>query len=381
MPQHNTHDSSSFTILVLPGDGIGPEVCTPAASILGQVAAHFNISLQFKQGLIGGAAIEATGNPLPAATLTLAAEADAILLGAVGGPQWDRRPPAERPETALLQLRRQFNFFANLRPIVLQSSLAATSAIKENIIAGTDILLVRELVGGLYFGEPRGRKILANGVEEAWNTLRYDSQQIEQVVHRACVCASTRRGLLCLVDKANVLETSQLWREVSEQVVLRYNKDHAKKKVRLSAMYVDNAAMQLIANPKQFDVIVTENMFGDILADLGAQLVGSLGMLPSASQGQGPKGLYEPVHGSAPDLAGQDVANPCAAILCGAMMLRYSLGCPQAAAAVEQAVVAALDAGLRTVDLGGQGKQASGCTAAGRQIEAHLRTILSSSLR
>ena len=380
MPQHNTQDSSFFTVLILPGDGIGPEVCAPAASILDQAASHFNITLQFKQGLIGGAAIETTGDPLPAATLTLAAEADAILLGAVGGPQWDQLPAAERPEAALLQLRRQFNFFANLRPLRAQPALLEASALKPAIITGVDILLVRELVGGLYFGEPRGRQTL-DGRATAWNTMRYDSEQIERIVDRACTYAGARRGLLCLVDKANVLETSQLWREVSEQVVLRYNKDHAKKKVRLSAMYVDNAAMQLIANPKQFDVIVTENMFGDILADLGAQLVGSLGMLPSASQGQGPKGLYEPVHGSAPDLAGQDVANPCAAILCVAMMLRYSLGCPQAAAAVEQAVVTALDAGLRTADLGAQGKRASGCAAAGRQIEAHLRTILSSSLR
>ena len=369
---------SSFTVLVLPGDGIGPEVCAPAVRILRQVARQFDLDLHFKHALIGGAAIDAANEPLPAATLALASEADAILLGAVGGAQWDDRPVARRPEAGLLQLRRHFNFFANLRPIALQPALVSTSAIKEEIIKGTDILLVRELVGGLYFGEPRGRQTLEDGREVAWNTMRYDSQQIERIVHRACVCASARRGLVCLVDKANVLETSQLWRHVAKKAVIKYNKQHSDANIQLTTMYVDNAAMQLIANPRQFDVIVTENMFGDILADLGAQLVGSLGILPSAAQGHGRKGLYEPVHGSAPDLAGRDLANPCAAILCAAMMLRHSFDCSPAAEAVEQAVAAALDAGMRTADLVTDKESSIGCKEAGLQIEEHLTTILSS---
>ena len=366
----------SFKILVLPGDGIGPEVIAPALRILKLTARKFNLQLTCTEGLVGGSALDATNTPLPAETLNRALESDAILMGAVGGPKWDTQPPAGRPEAALLQLRSRLQLFANLRPLVLQSALTDASPLKNEVVAGTDILLVRELTGGLYFGEPRGLKKMQNGDEEAWNTMRYNTAEIKRIVRKACEYAGMRKRKLCLADKANVLEASQLWRRVTEEVVADYNKTHPA--IELTKMYADNAAMQLVANPRQFDVLVTENLFGDILSDIGAQLTGSIGLLPSASLGEGNRGLYEPVHGSAPDIAGADIANPCAAVLCVAMLLRHSLHCPRGADLVERAVEDCLKEGMRTADLAAPGTQATGCAEAGMRIETCLQGIADS---
>ncbi|MFW6092521.1 MAG: 3-isopropylmalate dehydrogenase [Pseudomonadota bacterium] len=331
-------------ILVLPGDGIGTEVVPVARSVMSAAAARFDVRVRFTEGLVGGAAIDATGSPLPEETLSKARQARAVLLGAVGGPKWDALPTLERPERGLLGLRSGLDLFANLRPALLFAPLAAASSLKGELVADLDILIVRELTGGIYFGEPRGIET-RDGERRGYNTYVYSEREIERIARVAFDLADKRGGRLCSVDKANVLEVTQLWREV----VSRMAGDHPR--VELSHMYVDNAGMQLVREPKQFDVIVTGNMFGDILSDVAAMLTGSLGMLPSASLAADGTGMYEPVHGSAPDIAGQDKANPLATILSVAMMLRYSLDAPAAADAVERAVNAVLDAGYRTGDI------------------------------
>jgi 3-isopropylmalate dehydrogenase len=332
------------TILVLSGDGIGVEVVPVAQAVMAAAASRFGVPVQFTEGLLSGAAIDATGSPLPAETLTKALASRAVLLGAVGGPKWDDLPTLQRPERGLLGLRAQLGLFANLRPALLFAPLADASSLKPELVAGLDILIVRELTGGIYFGEPRGIEVV-NNERRGFNTDAYSEHEIDRIARVAFDLAGKRGGRVCSVDKANVLEVTQLWREV----VTTVGKDYPG--VSLSHMYVDNAGMQLVRAPKQFDVIVTGNLFGDILSDVAAMLTGSLGMLPSASLAGDGRGLYEPVHGSAPDIAGRDQANPLATILSVAMMFRYSLDAPDAANAVEAAVDAVLTAGYRTGDI------------------------------
>lgn len=336
-------------ILVLPGDYIGPEIMTEAVTVLETVNRSFALDLELELGLLGGAAIDAHGVPLPEETLAMARAADAILLGAVGGPKWDNVERHLRPERGLLGLRSSLELFGNLRPAILYPQLAAASSLKPEIVAGLDILIVRELTGGIYFGEPRGIRTLENGERQGFNTYVYSESEIRRIGHLAFQLARQRDHRVCSVDKSNVLEVTVLWREVMEEVGKEY------PDVALSHMYVDNAAMQLVRAPKQFDVLVTGNMFGDILSDAAAMLTGSIGMLPSASLDRNGRGMYEPCHGSAPDIAGQGVANPLATILSVAMMLRYTLAAPEAAAAIEAAVSAVLDQGLRTADIQGEG--------------------------
>jgi len=336
-------------VLVLPGDYIGPEVIAEAVKVLGVVNKRFTLGIELEYGLLGGAAIDAQGVPLPDETLALAREADAILLGAVGGPKWDDVERHLRPEKGLLGIRSQLQLFGNLRPAILYPQLADASSLKPEIVAGLDMLIVRELTGGIYFGEPRGIRTLENGEREGFNTYKYNESEVRRIAHLAFSLAQKRDKRLCSVDKSNVLEATILWREVVEEIAPEY------PDVELSHMYVDNAAMQLVMAPKRFDVIVTGNMFGDILSDAAAMLTGSIGMLPSASLDQAGRGMYEPCHGSAPDIAGQGKANPLATILSVAMMLRYTLGSAQAADAIEAAVSNVLDQGLRTPDIHAQG--------------------------
>jgi 3-isopropylmalate dehydrogenase len=333
------------TILILPGDGIGPEIVNEATMILEAASQRFSLGLQFEHGLVGGAAIDVHGVPLPEETLQAARRADAILLGAVGGPKWDRLDTAIRPEKGLLGLRSNLQLFANLRPAILYPQLADASSLKADVVSGLDILIVRELTGGIYFGQPRGIRTLENGEKEGFNTYVYRESEIERIGRVAFEAARKRQRKVCSIDKANVLEVTVLWREVMDRLALDY------PDVQLSHMYVDNAAMQLVRAPKQFDVMVTGNMFGDILSDEAAMLTGSIGMLPSASLDKHNKGMYEPCHGSAPDIAGQGIANPLATILSVAMMLRYSIGAEHAATAIERAVGRVLDLGLRTRDI------------------------------
>lgn len=333
-----------FRIAVLPGDGIGPEVTAAACKVLSAVGKKFDLHFVQSTHLIGGAAIRKTGVPLPEETLHCCLKSDAVLLGAVGAPEFDKNPALLKPETALLQLRQSCGAFANLRPALFYKSLLDASPLKREVVEGADILIVRELTGGLYFGEPRGITEVEPGVENAFNTLRYNTREIERIAHAAFQAAHKRRRILHSVDKANVLETSQLWRKVVSALAPNY------PDVSLAHMYVDNCAMQLVANPRQFDVIVTENLFGDILSDEAAMITGSIGMLPSASIG-GRVGIYEPVHGSAPDIAGKGIANPLAAIASVAMMLRYSFSLETKAAAIEHAITQVLDRGYRTRDL------------------------------
>lgn len=353
-------------ILVLPGDGIGPEIMAQAVAVLESVDRRYKLGLQLVEGLVGGAAIDATGVPLPDATLHKAQRADAILLGAVGGPQWDNIDRSLRPEKGLLGLRSGLGLFANLRPAMLYPQLKDASSLKPEVVAGLDILIVRELTGGIYFGEPRGIRTLANGERQGYNTYVYSESEIRRIGHAAFAAARQRGGKLCSVDKANVLEVTVLWREVMTELAAEY------PDVALSHMYVDNAAMQLVRQPRQFDVIVTGNMFGDILSDQAAMLTGSIGMLPSASLDANGKGMYEPCHGSAPDIAGQNVANPLATILSVAMMLRYSLRRDDAARAIEQAVGAALDQGLRTADIASPDTRAVGTREMGAAVVSNL---------
>ena len=337
--------------MILPGDGIGPEIVEQAVEVLKAADNKFALGLTFAEGLIGGAAIDAHGEPLTDATLEEAGACDAVLLGAVGGPKWDQLEREIRPEKGLLKIRSRLGLFANLRPAILYPQLAEASSLKPEVVSGLDILIVRELTGGIYFGEPRGIRVLANGEQQGYNTYVYSESEIERIARTAFEAAQKRNGKLCSVDKANVLEVTVLWREVLDRLAPEY------PDVELSHMYVDNAAMQLVRAPKQFDVMVTGNMFGDILSDAAAMLTGSIGMLPSASLNQSGFGLYEPCHGSAPDIAGQGIANPLATILSAAMMLRYSLDMGEAADAIEQAVSKVLDQGLRTADIYTEGHQ------------------------
>ncbi|MCB1679760.1 MAG: 3-isopropylmalate dehydrogenase [Halioglobus sp.] len=332
-------------ILVLPGDYIGPEIVAEAVGVLETVDARFNLDLELEYGLLGGAALDKTGVPLPPETLERARAADAILLGAVGGPKWDANERQLRPERGLLGIRSALQLFGNLRPAILYPQLAGASSLKPEVVSGLDILIVRELTGGIYFGEPRGVRTRSDGEREGFNTYVYRESEIRRIGHLAFSLARQRNRRVCSVDKANVLEVTVLWREIMDEVGSQY------PDVELSHMYVDNAAMQLVRAPKQFDVLVTGNMFGDILSDAAAMLTGSIGMLPSASLDGDGRGMYEPCHGSAPDIAGRGQANPLATILSVAMMLRYTLGSPDAAAAVERAVSSVLDAGLRTPDI------------------------------
>lgn len=335
----------SHKILLLPGDGIGPEVVGEAKRVLEAAGEKYGFQIAFTEGDIGGVAIERQGNPYPDSTRKLASEADAILLGAVGGPQWDSLPAADRPERGLLAIRADMDLFCNLRPALLYRQLADASSLKPELVADLDLLIVRELTGGVYFGEPRGIRELDNGERQGFNTDIYSESEIRRIAHLGFQFARKRGKRLCSVDKANVLEVTMLWREIVSEVASEY------PDVELSHMYVDNAAMQLVRAPKQFDVMLTGNLFGDILSDTAAMLTGSIGMLPSASMNAEARGLYEPVHGSAPDIAGQGKANPVATILSAAMLLRYSLNEDEAAAGIDAAVQTVLDQGLRTLDI------------------------------
>ena len=354
-------------IAVLPGDGIGPEIIAEAEKVLTELCTGFGFDAELEHANIGGAAYDADGQPLPDATLAVVRAADAILLGAVGGPQWEGLERALRPEQGLLGLRAELALFANLRPAILYPQLAGASTLKAGIVSGLDLMIVRELTGGIYFGQPRGIRRRDDGQQEGFNTLVYSEHEIERIGRVAFSIAQKRSGRLCSVDKANVLECSELWRDVINRVAADY------PEVELSHMYVDNAAMQLVRAPKQFDVMVTSNMFGDILSDAAAMLTGSIGMLPSASLDADGKGMYEPIHGSAPDIAGQGVANPLATILSVAMMLRYSLDAPGLATQVEQAVGSVLDQGLRTPDIAAAGEQTVSTTAMGDAVVEALR--------
>ncbi len=356
----------SKTVLMLPGDGIGPEIVAEAEKVLHKVNEKFNLGLTFEQALVGGAAIDATGIPLPDETLDKARQADAILLGAVGGPKWDKLEMARRPEKGLLGLRSNLQLFANLRPAILYPQLASASSLKPEVVSGLDIMIVRELTGGIYFGQPRGVRELEGGERQGYNTYVYSESEIRRIGRVAFEAARQRNKKLCSVDKANVLEVTVLWREVMTELAKEY------PDVELSHMYVDNAAMQLVRAPKQFDVIVTGNMFGDILSDEAAMLTGSIGMLPSASLNAEKQGMYEPCHGSAPDIAGQGIANPLATILSAAMMLRYSLGEEKAAEAIEAAVSTVLDQGLRTADIMSEGARKVSTLEMGEAVLAAL---------
>jgi 3-isopropylmalate dehydrogenase len=353
------------TILILPGDGIGPEVVAQAVRVCEALQSRHGLDAVLEHGLIGGAAIDAQGVPLPPATLAQAERADAILMGAVGGPKWDALERAVRPERGLLQIRSALGLYANLRPALCFDELAEASTLKSEVLRGLDILIVRELTGGIYYGAPRGI-VTEGGVRVGINTERYSEPEIERILRTAFDLARLRRKQVCSVDKANVLESSQLWREVADRVAKDY------PDVQLSHLYVDNAAMQLVRAPKQFDVVVTGNIFGDILSDIAAQLTGSIGMLPSASLNAQGKGLYEPVHGSAPDIAGRGIANPLAAILSLAMLLRYSLKRAELADRVEAAVRKALAAGLRTKDIAAPGARAVSTSEMGQAVIENL---------
>ena len=349
-------------ILILPGDGIGQEIMAQAVKVLEVLRSEFAFDVTLETAAIGGAGYDSAGSPLPQETLDLARSSDAILLGAVGGPQYEKLPRELRPERGLLGIRSELDLFSNLRPAFLYPQLADASSLRPEIVAGLDIMIVRELTGGIYFGEPRGIRSREDGQREGFNTLIYNESEIERIARSAFETAMKRGKRLCSVDKANVLEVSELWREVMESVGSKY------PEVALSHMYVDNAAMQLVREPKQFDVMVTTNMFGDILSDAAAMLTGSIGMLPSASINASGLGMYEPIHGSAPDIAGQDKANPLATILSVAMMLRHSLSEPKMADAVEQAVGKVLDEGLRTEDIHTKDDEIIGTSAMGDAV-------------
>ena len=348
-------------VAVLPGDGIGPEIIAQACRVLKKL----NLEIQFQEAPVGGAGYEAAGDPLPAATLQVAKDADAILFGAVGDPRYDALERAKRPEQAILGLRKVLGLFANLRPARVHPELAAASALKAEVVAGLDLLIVRELTGDIYFGQPRGIREVG-GIREGFDTMRYSEPEVQRIARVGFEAARKRSKRLCSVDKANVLETSQLWREVMIQEGKKY------ADVDLSHMYVDNCAMQLVRNPKQFDVIVTGNLFGDILSDEASMLTGSIGMLPSASLDERGKGLYEPIHGTAPDIAGKGIANPLATILSAAMMLRYSLAQASAADRIEAAVARVLREGLRTADIFTPGTRRVGTQEIGDAVVAAL---------
>jgi 3-isopropylmalate dehydrogenase len=349
-------------IAVLPGDGIGPEIVAQAVKVLKAL----NIGLEMQEAPIGGAGYEAAGDPLPADTLKLAKESDAVLLGAVGDWKYDTLPRDMRPERGLLRIRKELNLFANLRPALLYPELASASTLKPEVVAGLDIMIVRELTGDIYFGQPRGISTLPNGEREGINTMRYSESEIRRIGHVAFGIAMKRNKKVCSVDKANVLETTELWRQIMIEISKEY------PEVELSHMYVDNAAMQLIRAPKQFDVMVTGNIFGDILSDEASMLTGSIGMLPSASLDANNKGMYEPSHGSAPDIANQDIANPLATILSAAMMLRYSFNDEANATRIENAVKKALAQGYRTADIYTDGTKKVKCSEMGDAVVSAL---------
>ncbi|WP_255989170.1 3-isopropylmalate dehydrogenase [Chitinolyticbacter albus] len=352
-------------VLILPGDGIGPEIVAQAKKVLNQLI-EGGLTVEISEAPLGGAAYDAYGAPYPEFTQKLAREADAILLGAVGGPQYDKLDRPLRPERGLLAIRKDLNLFANLRPAILYPELANASTLKPEVVSGLDILIVRELTGDIYFGQPRGVRVNDNGEREGFNTMLYAESEIRRIAHVAFQAAQKRGKKLCSVDKANVLETTEFWKEIVTDVAKQY------PDVELSHMYVDNAAMQLVRAPKQFDVMVTGNIFGDILSDEASMLTGSIGMLPSASLDANNKGLYEPSHGSAPDIAGKDVANPLATILSLAMLLRYSLNDEARAVRVENAVKAVLARGLRTADIYEAGTEKVSCSAMGDAVVAAL---------
>ncbi|MXR36316.1 3-isopropylmalate dehydrogenase [Craterilacuibacter sinensis] len=352
-------------IAVLPGDGIGPEIIAQAMRVL-EVLKADGLAIDWEFAPLGGAAVDAFGSPYPSLTQNLAREADAILLGAVGGPQYDNLDRPLRPERGLLAIRKDLNLFANLRPAILYPELANASTLKPEVVAGLDIMIIRELTGDIYFGQPRGIAVNELGEREAYNTMRYSESEIRRIAHVAFATAMKRGKKLCSVDKANVLETTEFWKEIMIDVAREY------PEVELTHMYVDNAAMQLVRRPKQFDVMVTGNIFGDILSDEASMLTGSIGMLPSASLDENNKGLYEPSHGSAPDIAGQNLANPLATILSVAMMLRYSLGAEAEAVRVESAVKKVLAQGLRTADIYEAGCEKVSCSAMGDAVIAAL---------
>jgi 3-isopropylmalate dehydrogenase len=352
-------------IAVLAGDGIGPEIVAQAARVL-KALARDGLKLELEEAPFGGAGVDAHGDPLPERTLELARAADAVLCGAVGGPQYDALPRPQRPEQGILRLRKALGLFANLRPALLFPELTGASSLKAEIVSGLDILIVRELTGDIYFGEPRGRRVNAAGAREGYDTMRYSEPEIRRIAEVGFAAAMKRGRRLTSVDKENVLETSRLWREVVSDVGKHY------PQVALTHMYVDNAAMQLVRAPRHFDVIVTGNMFGDILSDEASMLTGSIGMLPSASLDASAKGLYEPVHGSAPDIAGRDVANPLATILSAAMMLRYTFSEEAAASRIENAVRKVLAAGYRTADIFEPGTRRLGTREMGEAVIAAL---------
>lgn len=352
-------------IAVLAGDGIGPEIVAEAVKVLDKLK-NDGLDIELEYGLIGGAAYDETGTPLPDDTLKISQEADGILLGAVGGYKWESLDISVRPEKGLLGIRSALNLFANLRPAILYPQLADASTLKPEVVAGLDIMIVRELTGGIYFGQPRGVRTLENGEKEGFNSLVYKESEINRIGKVAFDIAKKRQGRVCSVDKANVLECTELWRETMISLAEDY------KDIELSHMYVDNAAMQLVRAPKQFDVMVTTNMFGDILSDCASMLTGSIGMLPSASLDEDGKGMYEPIHGSAPDIAGQNIANPLATILSVAMMLRYTLDQAGMADRIENAVSAVLDQGFRTADIYSEGMTKVGTTEMGDAVVAAL---------
>ena len=352
-------------IAVIHGDGIGPEIIEQALACLAAIAAKYGHRFQYSQVLMGGTAIDTVGEPLPKATLDACLAADAVLLGAVGGPKWDTLPGSQRPEKGLLNLRKEMGLYANLRPATLFAPLAAASPLRPDIVAGgIDFLVVRELIGGVYFGWHKTEEV--DGQKRATDEMAYSEDEIERILHTAFKAAALRRKKVTSVDKANVLDTSRLWRLVAERVAAQY------PDIFFENMLVDNAAMQIVKDPARFDVLVTENMFGDILSDEASMITGSIGIIPSASLGQGSLGLYEPIHGSAPDIAGQDKANPVGAILSAALLLRYSFGMEEEASAIEKAVSQVLAGGLRTADIMTEGGSPCGCRAMGAAVAAAI---------
>lgn len=360
----STAAKDEYTITLLPGDGIGPEIMSVTEDVLSAVGERFGVDFRMSSAPFGGIAIDECGSPLPDSTLQKVKSADSVLLGCIGGFKWDGLPRTKRPETGLLALRKELGLFANLRPATVLPQLVDASSLRPEVVSGVDIMVVRELTGDVYFGEPKGLQIdETTGKRVGYNNMIYHEHEIERIARVAFSIAAKRNGMLVSVDKANVLDVSQLWRDVMNEVAPSY------PTVDLSHMYVDNCAMQMIRWPKQFDTIVTGNIFGDILSDEASMLVGSLGMLPSASLGDGSgPGVFEPVHGSAPDIAGQDKANPIACVLSAAMMLRYDLNQPEPADAIEQAVNSVLDDGFRTGDIMSPGMKAVGCKEMGEQL-------------
>ena len=354
-------------ILILPGDGIGIEIVAQAVKVIDSLNRNHSMGMTLVNGLLGGAAYDETGSPFPDETIRIAKECDSILLGAVGGPKWESLERSLRPERGLLGIRSELELFSNLRPAILYPQLASASSLKNEIVSGLDLMIVRELVGGIYFGKPRGVEI-KNGERFGVNSATYYESEIARIGHSAFQIAQKRDGRVCSVDKANVLEVSELWRDVMEEVSKEYSD------VKLSHLYVDNAAMQLVRDPKQFDVMVTSNLFGDVLSDCAAMLTGSIGMLPSASLDKNNFGMYEPIHGSAPDIAGKDIANPLATILSVSMMLRYSLNQAELAEKIDSAVSDVLDQGYRTKDIAGDSQKVVGTEEMGDLVVKALES-------